>query len=731
MTKEGKVFHNSKKMLMTSASMCVLSALASAQAAAQQNQSQADDEDFVFEEIIVTARFRSESLQEVPDSITAFSASKIEKLGITDIEGVVNQTPNFIVRETFRAGVTFITIRGITTGQQGFAPITYTVDGVKAATLDAINQGALFDIERIEVLKGPQGALYGAGAIAGAVNVVTKKPSNEFEGQLIGSYGTGNDLTLKGAVSGPIVKDKLAFRLTGFYRNTDGLIDSTAGEDLDFEEQYSVKGRLLFTPSEVVSVDLRAAYTDIEAGAAFQERFGDLADLNNFDLPGPARGIVGVENREFVDLSAKIDIDFGGVTLTSVNGYLDLNQDLFGSVSFDEPPGAGEVPGSGLLGPILGVNAGPGEPIDQFQDLADNFEVFTSDTRLTSTGDGPLRWVIGAEYINRKTINQLQIGLVLGPPPGTDFNIPFRFDDKEDDIFGIYAQVNYDLTDKLELTVAGRYDQNRFSTRQFDPATGNTINQVDENGNATIAVLREKNKDFQPKAQLSYQANDDVLLYATYAEGFRFGFFNTGNLTLPEKTNNYELGFKSTLADGRLTFNGALFHIDYSDQQVTSVIPTPPFRITNNIPSADINGVELEFNWSMDDNWTVNGGIGYLDSEINQLEIALDAVPKWTTNLGIEYAVNVTGDYDFVLRGDWRYQDNFILTRSPDTFQIDGIHLINVRAGIEGETWALRAFVNNLADEQFATDVSNLGPGFIIRSFSKPRAYGVELSYRF
>ena len=726
--------NRTKKLLMTGASAIALPMLATGQAAAQEDagaDKRTDKDDYVLEEIIVTSRFRSESLQDVPDSITAFSADRIEKLGITDIDGFINQTPNFIVRETFRAGVTFITIRGVTTGQQGFAPITYTVDGVKAATLDSINQGALFDIERIEVLKGPQGALYGAGAIAGAVNVVTKAPTNELEGQLIGSYGTGNDLTLKGAVSGPIVADKLLFRLTGFYRDTDGLIDSTSGEDLDFEEQYSIKGRLLFTPNDRVSLDLRGSYTDIEAGAAFQKRFTDLNDLNNFDLPGPARGITGLENREFVDLSAKVEVDLGFANLYTVNSYLDLNQDLFGSVSFDEPPAAGEAPGSGLLGPILGANAGAGEPIDQFQDLADNFEVFTSDTRLTSAGDGPLRWVIGTEYINRKTINQLKVGLILGPPPGTNSPIPIRYDDKEDTIFGVYGQVNYDLTEDLELTVAGRYDQNRFSTRQFDPATGRTINQVDEAGNATVPVVRETDRDFQPKVQLSWQTNTDLLLYATYAEGFRFGFFNTGNLTLPERTKNYEVGFKSTLADGSLTFNGALFHIDYSDQQVTNVIATPPFRVTNNIPSADINGVELEFHWRANENWTVNGGLGYLDGEINELEIALDAVPKWTTNLGLEYAVSLTGDYDFILRGDWRYQDGYILTRTPATFRIDGVNLINLRAGLEGERWAFRAFANNLANEQFATDASSLGPGFFIRSFSKPRSYGVELSYKF
>ena len=143
------------------------------------------------EEIVVTARHRQESLQDVPIAVTAFDAAKIEAAGITDINGFVNLTPNFIAREAFRSGVTFLTIRGITTGQQGFAPITYVVDGVKASSLDAVNQGVLFDLERIEVLKGPQSALYGAGAIAGAVNVITKGPTDEFEGKVKLGYAEG------------------------------------------------------------------------------------------------------------------------------------------------------------------------------------------------------------------------------------------------------------------------------------------------------------------------------------------------------------------------------------------------------------------------------------------------------------------------------------------------------------------------------------------------------------
>ena len=231
-----------------------------------------------------------------------------------------------------------MTIRGITTGQQGFAPITYVVDGVKASSLDAVNQGVLFDLGRIEVLKGPQSALYGAGAIAGAVNVITKIPTDEFEGQVKLGYAEGDDFTFQGSVSGPVIEDVLSYRLSGYYRNTDGLVNTKTGDDLDFEKQGAFRGRLLFTPNETVSVDLRAAYSEIEAGAAKQESFLDISLMNTFNSQTQAeRGILGEENRDILDLSAKIDIELPFVTLTSISGYLEMDQDLFGSASWIRP----------------------------------------------------------------------------------------------------------------------------------------------------------------------------------------------------------------------------------------------------------------------------------------------------------------------------------------------------------------------------------------------------------
>ena len=689
-----------------------------------------DESSAVLDEILVTARQRSENLQEVPDAVTAFNAVKIEKLGIDSFESYVNQTPNFFSRQGFRAGVVFVTIRGITTGQQGFPPITYTVDGVKAGMLDAVNPGTLFDLERIEILRGPQGALYGNGSIAGAVNIITKSPRDDFGGEVRASYAEGNDLTLQGTISGPIVEDKAAFRLTGFVRESDGLIDSTTGDDIDFVDQTSFRGQLFLTPADNLSIDLRASYSDINAGAAMQERFETFEQVNSFSGADftVERGIVGEENRESMDFSAKIDVDFSAATLTSVTSYTELDQDIFGSVSWARPPGPGEAPIASLFGPILGANALPGEPIDHYQDLADNFEVFFQDLRLTSTGDGTVRWIAGAEYLERTTENNLDVGLILAPAPGTIASAFGQFDDKKDEILGLYGQVNIDLSDALELTVAGRYDENDYSTRQFDLATGATIQQLDENGNL-VDALTASDSQFQPKVQLAYDWSDDLMTYLTYAKGFRFGFFNTGNLTRPETTDNYELGFKATLANNRLTLNGALFTIDYSDQQQSIILPTPPFRTTSNVPSTDIDGAELEFLWRAGDRVEISGGIGYIDAEITGLNTRPDGVPKLTTNLSFQFTQPLAGDNELFTRVDWRHQGDFLINEGPFVFDIDPVDLVNVRVGIENDRWSAYAYVKNALDEQFTTD-----PGFVgyfIRSYSLPRSAGAEFRYRF
>ena len=681
----------------------------------------------LIEEIVVTARYRQESLQEIPISITAFDSAKIEAAGITDIHDFINLTPNFLARETFRSGVTYLTIRGITTGQQGFAPISYIVDGVKASSLDAVNQGVLFDLERIEVLKGPQSALYGAGAIAGAVNVITKEPTNEFEGQVILGYAEGDDYTFRGSVSGPIMEDTLSFRLSGYYRNTDGLVNTTTGDDLDFEEQGALRGRLLFTPNDTVDIELRVAYSEIEAGAAKQDAFYDISLLNTFNSQTQAqRGILGEENRDTLDLSAKIDIELPFATLTSITSYHEMDQDLYGSASWLRPPALGEPPKISLFGPMLGENAvEPTDIADNFQDLVDDFEIFTQDVRLTSHSEGRFRWVAGFEYIDREIINGLGVGIINGQ--NTSVSFVNRFDERNDEIWGVYVHASFDVTEDLELTLSGRYDEDDYSTRLFNPDTGETLSLLDENG-MPVDKLSATNSKFQPKVTLSYDFSENLHAYLTYSEGYRFGFFNTGNLTKPEKTKNYEFGLKSTLFDGRVVFNAAVFYIDYSNQQLTSISSRPPFRLTSNIPESEILGFEIETTFYITEELGLSAGVGYLDSEISELNRELDAVPEVTANIALDYVQPITNGAEVFGRVNWRHQDGFLLKSAQ--FEVHAVDFLDIRLGIRKDNWSVTGFAKNVLDEQFATDATFFG-AYYVRSFSPPSSLGVELGYRF
>lgn len=683
-----------------------------------------DDETMVLEEVIVTSRKREESLMDVPDSVTAFSATMIENAGIDEVQKFFDMVPNLTIRETFRAGVTFISMRGITTAQQGWAPVTFVVDGAPVGAIDFINQGALNDIERIEVLRGPQGALYGAGAIAGAINIVTRKPTNELEYAGKASYASGNDFKFSGAVSGPIVEDKLLFRLNAYYRNSDGTQDSTDGVGLNFEEQKTIRGRLIYQ-TENLSFDLRASYSDIHAGAAMQEIVSDIAFIDEFDTlnaPGPARGIIGFENREFSDLSAKIDWQLNGATLTSITGYNNLDQDLFGSISWQKPPALS------FIGPV----GGPDDFFnDAFQDLEDNFEVFTQDLRIMSSADQRLRWIVGASYLWREVVNVLDIGgLFTGfeQDPADLFMIPIQTDLKHDKTWGIYGQASYDISDRLELTLTGRYDENNYNTSQCANEACTAFVPTPDG----IETQKKKDSDFQPKIQLSYDWSDTLMTYLTFSEGFRFGFFTTGNSVQSESTKNYEVGLKSDLADRRLQLRGALFHIDYSDQQQTSIVTEPPFRVSRNIPETDINGFELEAIALVADGFTLSGGLGLLDTEIADGGGRSPGSPEITVNLAAEYQTPISDKWEVFVRADYRHQGDFLIDDTVTVFTVPSKDYVNARLSFRSENYTVGIFANNLFDERQATDLSGSGSLLgITRSFNSPRSVGIEVTSNF
>lgn len=683
------------------------------------------------EEVVVTARLRRESLQQVPDSITAFTAADIESAGINDVQDFVDMVPNVTMRKTWRSGNTFITIRGITSGAQGWPPVSFVVDGVRASSLDAINEGALVDIDRIEVLKGPQGALYGSGAIGGAINVVTRPPTDEFEGAVSAAYATGSDVTVNALLSGPVVEERLRVRVNAYYRNSDGLIDSNNGDDLDFVDQKTVRARLDYAASDALRFDLRVSHTTSDNGALFQDKVARADLIDAFDgpgAPGPRRrpGMVGTEDRQITDASFRMQWDAAWATTTLTVGYQDLDSLVYGSVAFDEPP----LPAAQttLRAPVSGNAATAGQNIDEFQYVGDDYDTRNADLRFTSRVDGPLRWVVGTEYMAREGFNWFELGHLVAPLPGTQVTRSGRYDVKEDRLWSVYGQVSYDILPALELTAAGRYDRNRYnSTRVGDRAAGTVIPLPDPGGVLVPTLVAEDSK-FQPKVQLSYDWSDAMMLYATYSEGFRSGFFNTGNLTLPESTTNYEIGVKSEWWNRRVRLNAAVFHTDYANQQVSQTIATPPFRVTVNLPETDIDGAELEMGLRPTDRLSLSVGAGYTKSVLIT-GIRSPFTPKWTGNVAAEYTWPLGARLSLSARADYRYQ-GWQYMRPNQLFPMEAKNYLDARLTLRADAWALKAYVDNATDERQAT---SFGPfaGSFVRSYSLPRSYGIEASYRF
>ncbi|MFK7958034.1 MAG: TonB-dependent receptor, partial [Lysobacterales bacterium] len=586
----------------------------------------------MLEEIVVKARKRDESLQDIPEAVTVFNADTIAAAGINTVNDFANLTPNLMIREGFRDGTSFITMRGISTAQQGLPPVTVVVDGVQVAALDFINQG-LVDIESIEVLRGPQGALYGAGAMAGAINITTAAPTDTTQGKFKISGASGNDLRLQGILSGPVGEsDDWSYRVRASYRDFDGVVDNVRGEEVDFDEALQVGGRLLFR-GERLTADFRASVGDYEAGAIEQARIPvrPLADtdsefvrrhaladftgaqfvpvlsidqtVNDFDGAGFQidSDFLGAEEREFVNLSMKLDYEFDAFTLTSVTSYDDADQQVAGDSDWASADilGIAGAAGSGLFPALTGLSNVTGRA----QSLNDDFEAFTQELRITSNTDSRFRWLAGAWYQDREAQTVLSLPVALnGNQLGPDFfgavGAAFpRTDLKNDELWAVFGQINYDITDDLELTVGLRYDDATYDDTGFLCFGCNDLAAViptnDDVGNV-VNTLEQSDDELQPKVSLSYDWNDQLMTYVTYAEGYRPGFFSTGNPTEAEGTENVELGFKYTSESNRFSIYGALFQIDYSEQQFGTIIGGPPFRLTTNIPSVDIDGLELE-----------------------------------------------------------------------------------------------------------------------------------------
>jgi iron complex outermembrane receptor protein len=474
----------------------------------------------VLEEVVVTARKRAESLQDVPIAVTAFTSSTIESAGIERPQDFIRLTPNVSIVDTANQGDTQVTIRGQYSTRDAESSFGYVVDGVLITNPNGFN-GELFDIEQIEVLKGPQGALYGRNATSGAILVTTKRPTDEFEARIKG--GVGSDELLKGQVmvSGPLVENQLFGRLTANYRETDGQFDNDyTGQDdaVNFLEETDVRGRLIWEVNDRFTLDAQGSYRDVEAGAInFNATFSlppaaeftgipELnKDVNDHDFDY-IFNVPGENEQENTFFSLKGDYELDGMTVTAIFAYDDLEEYLlsdgtsaaFGGYSlgapesqskcietYNDPDLAGLLnqtppfyaiqdgnPPGVYLPEIMNLNGllPPYSPTtcDGFQYQERNQESTSFELKVASDQEQSVRWLAGVYYadIEREVVVAYGADLGLGfnrtpyvPPGGPNPTDQLFWDDFDTEVISAFGQIEWDITENGELALAARYDE--------------------------------------------------------------------------------------------------------------------------------------------------------------------------------------------------------------------------------------------------------------------------------
>ena len=720
----------------------------------------AQSDNFVLEEVVVTARKRTENLQDVPIAINAIDAQTIDRAGIERAADYVGLVPNVTLVNTANVGDTQLSIRGVVSTRDAESTFAYVVDGILSTNPNSFNE-ELFDVQQIEVLKGPQGALYGRNAVAGAILVTTKAPTNEFEAKVGGGVANNDSFKANVMVSGPIVEDKLLGRLAISTRQTDGFyknIYTGQSDTVDFLEDTSARARLIWNVSEDLSFDFRGGYSEVEAGAInfnaafaipkFGADFGGgnyYQDVNDMDFRYTFN-TPGENEQETLDLAVKMDWDLGFADLVASVAYNDLEEyllsdgtsatfygyeltpacqsdretlnsfsrpDLFGEF-FNPfgvlPPGEG-TDFAGVYGPYTATAC------DGYQYQERNQEDISVDARLVSPGNQDLRWIAGLYYAQIEREVVVGYGADQGegflrqpyvPADGPNPTDLLFWDDFDTTVYAVYGQLEFDLTDKLELAFALRYDReerevdnkvpnvdnsglniNLVDQETFEPLPINPALQTNPDG---IPKRDDTYSETQPKLTLNWAATDDMNVYASYGVGFRSGGFNSvGTEDLlnfwfnagyggpgevvdaqlrvtddydKEVSKAFELGIKSEWWGNRLRLNAAVFQTDIDNNQFFEFF-AGPFGLLRSVTTIDelyIRGFEADFSLAATEGITLYGGIGLLDSEIEKnknrpLSEGNDVpqAPDTTGNLGVEWILPLGDTMNLMTRLDWQY----------------------------------------------------------------------------
>ncbi|NIB40561.1 TonB-dependent receptor [Pseudomaricurvus alkylphenolicus] len=753
----------------------------------------AQTDDFTLEEIVVTAQKREQSINDVGITVNAFTPEDLKNFGVKSAEDLEQMTPGLTVTNSQPAGAPVYTIRGV--GFNDFTAAASSTVGLYAdgasIPYPVMTRSALFDLERVEVLKGPQGDLYGRNTTAGQINFISRKPTDETEAGVTLDYSRYETVDVEAYVSGALSEAVNARVAIKSITSGEGWQESITrpGDELGERDELAVRALFDIDINDDASLLLKfhhfANKSDNIAGTPTTVGGAPVPVSNDHEDADWTENHRPENDNTLQGVSAKLEWDLGGVGLTSITAYDKYDREA----TYDT---------SGV----------PAIDADVFNDT--EIEVFSQELRLESNGGDDLYWTAGVFYSQDEVDEVYNLNFI----ETVGLHLENRYT-QESESMAVFGHVEYQLTEQFRLSLGARYteEERDISVCTYDVGDGSIAGfynffvspfffepagfspSVLEPGDCALfndVVGTPGAGDFTPlddtidtedlmgKITLDYAPNDDLLFYGTVSTGFKSGGFNgAGALVhtqvLPyekEELMSFELGMKSTLLDGRMQLNAALFLYDYEDKQELDNFIAPIGDVVGitNVPESKVQGAEVEMRWAVTQGLVVNLGLAYLDSEIEEFTTScpaglfggavtlpaacperssfdnvipfdasgskLDNAPEWQATASVTYSWPVTESLMMMLGGDVSYKDDNLGSRAAENsdslFYLPDYTIVNLRAGIsdaEGK-WSATLWGRNMTDEYYwgSTSTSNTTT---IRLNGMPKTYGVTLSYNY
>jgi len=740
----GKAQPTSEKNLLTQASENP----GTAKAETKLSSDEVQEVGFVIEEVLVSARKRDEGLQDVPISLSVFSGDDIKAFALDNLQDIGQFTPNltFFNNPTRgRSGYTLY-IRGV--GQsdtmiQNDPGVGLYVDGVYIARMKGINMD-LIDLDRVEILRGPQGTLFGKNTIGGAINMISTKPTNEATGKIDLTTGSFNRYDAKASLNIPITEDKLAIRLSALSSNRNGF-----GQRLDFNtgavsdrtgDEGSLAGRALiqWTPSESIDVLLSLDGTRVRESAqvekivAFNDtplvgllnRFFDPPFGNIFLTNGDFSSYANEKNFNNVDSwgsSLTIEWNLGNWTIKSISAYRDL-ETLFGN----DPDGT----------PHTVVNVEELVTQNQFsQELQFNGSLLAGRLDLVSG----LYYFQESAFLNNVS-NIFPVLRAIGIDASSELSIW-----SDVNSYALFGHSSYQLTDRLSLTAGLRYTYEEKDVARTQKRLGGFV----------YIPFQQRKADWSDvsfRFGLENQWTDDVMTYVSVSRGFKSGGINARTPTSagfvpfdPEYLLAYETGIRSEWMDNRFRANASVFYSDYKDIQFTVLRGDPQtgasIAIVDNAGKARVKGFELDLTAALTPDFVLKAAVGYADAKYTEVDptapITTDTkflnTPKWSATLSAEYYMTLGAVGELVANVGYSYKSKIYhdTQNSPELTQ-NAYGLLNASLNLNSnKNWILSLFGTNLTDERYIYGGAQFlrSLGFASNNVAAPRQWGVSLRY--